>query len=132
MGTNEGDPVILVNASEIWPLMAEVPEGSLTTISEICKKVAKQHKVKGCCTLTTGIFIMSIANAVEEAVAGGDKSLFTRIPYWRTLKAGGFLNEKYPRGLEEQRNRLEDEGHKIIVRGKKYQVADYDKYLFKF
>jgi len=132
MGANAGDPVILVNASEIWPLMAEVPQGRLTTISDICKQIAKKHKVKGCCTLTTGIFIMSIANAVEEAVVSGDKSSLIKIPYWRTLKADGFLNEKYPGGLEEHKKRLEDEGYKITARGKKYQVTNFEKYLFRF
>jgi alkylated DNA nucleotide flippase Atl1 len=52
-----------------------------------------------------------------------------KIPYWRTLKADGFLNEKYPGGLEAQKTLLEKEGHKIVRRGKKYQVADFEKHL---
>lgn len=130
MGANEGDPVVLVSASEIRPLMAKVPKGKLITIWEICRKIAKNHKVKGCCSLTTGIFIMTIANAVEEAIAQGDRSALIKIPYWRTLKADGFLNEKYPGGLEAHKKGLEKEGYKIIVRGKKYQVADFEKYLW--
>ncbi|MEN3034815.1 MAG: hypothetical protein ABC537_00800 [Candidatus Methanosuratincola sp.] len=35
------------------------------------------------------------------------------IPYWRTLKAGGFVNEKYPGGIEAQRDMLEKEGHHL-------------------
>ena len=129
MGTHEGDLVVLVNASEIIPLMAKVPRRKLITVWEICRKIAKNHKVKGCCSLTTGIFIMTIANAVEEAIAQGDRSALAKIPYWRTLKADGFLNEKYPGGQEGHKKRLEKEGHKIIARGKKYQVADLEKYL---
>lgn len=129
MGANEGDPVVLVSASEICPLMAKVPKGKLVTIWEICRKIAKNHEVKGCCSLTTGIFIMSIANAVEEAIAQGDRSALTKIPYWRTLKADGFLNEKYPGGIKAHKKRLVEEGHKIIARGKKYQVADFEEYL---
>jgi len=129
MGAEEGDPVVLVNASEIWPLMARVPKGKLITIREICRQIAKKHKVKGCCTLTTGIFVSAIANAVEEAIAKGDRSDLAKIPYWRTLKAEGFLNEKYPGGLEAHKNRLEKEGHRIMARGKKYQVADYERHL---
>ena len=132
MGANAGDPVVLVNASEIWPLMAEVPKGKLTTISNICKTVAKKHKVKGCCSLTTGIFIMSIANAVEEMIAKDDNSAFSHIPYWRTLKEGGFLNEKYPGGLEGHKKKLEKEGYQIVTGGKKYKIADFEKYLFTF
>lgn len=131
MGACAGDPIVLVNASEIIPIMAEVPKGKLITIWEICKKIATKHKVKGCCSLTTGIFIMTIANAVEEAIVKGEKSALTKIPYWRTLKADGFLNEKYPGGQEGQKRLLGKEGFKVIARGKKYQVADFEKYLIK-
>jgi alkylated DNA nucleotide flippase Atl1 len=131
MGAEEGDSVVLVNAPEIWPLMAKIPRGKLITIWDICRKIAGNHKVKACCSLTTGIFIMIIANAVEEAVAQGDRSSLARIPYWRTLKAEGFLNEKYPGGLEAHKKRLIKEGHEIIARGKTYQVADWERHLFR-
>lgn len=132
MGANEGDPIVLVNASEIMPLMNKVPKGKVVTIREICKKIARNHKVKGCCSLTTGIIIMTVANAVEEAIAQGDRSALTRIPYWRTLKADGFLNEKYPGGLEGQKKRLEKEGHSVVARGKKFQVSDVENSLVKY
>ncbi len=69
---------------------------------------------------------MTAANATEEA-AKEDKSL--NIPYWRTLKAGGFLNEKYPGGAEAHKRLLEKEGFKIIQKGKKFVVNDCEKYL---
>jgi alkylated DNA nucleotide flippase Atl1 len=53
------------------------------------------------------------------------------IPYWRTLKADGFLNEKYPGGQEEHKKLLERENLKVVARGEKYQVVDYEKYLMK-
>ena len=37
-----------------------------------------------------------------------------KTPYWRTLKANGELNEKYPEGIEKQKELLEKEGHTII------------------
>ena len=132
MGAEEGDPVVLVNASEIMPLMAGVPKGKLVTIREICLKIAARHRVKGCCSLVTGILIMSIANAAEEAVRKKDKSALAKIPYWRTLKVDGYLNEKYPGGLEAHKKRLEKEGHKVLTRGKKYQVADHKRCLWDF
>jgi hypothetical protein len=73
-------------------------------------------------------FPMTAANAVEEAGKEG-KSL--DIPYWRTLKAGGFLNEKYPGGQEVHKRLLERENFSVVARGKKYQVVDYEKYLMK-
>lgn len=54
-------------------------------------------------------------------------------PYWRTLKANGELNPKYPGGVEAQRKMLEAEGHTIIQRGRKnikYFVKDYEVVLF--
>ena len=55
-------------------------------------------------------------------------------PYWRTLKEGGKLNEKYPGGVETQAGHLEEEGFKIIA-GKSKQpprVEDFEKLLYKF
>jgi hypothetical protein len=91
MGAKAGDEVVLVNPSEVVDTMKQVPEGKIITIVEICKKIARQHNTKGCCSLTTGIFIMTAANAVEEASHEGK---FLGIPYWRTLKTDGFLNPK--------------------------------------
>jgi len=127
-GAEAGDDVVLVNPSEVVEIMKQVPKGKLITIVEICKKIAKQHGVPACCTLTTGIFIMTAANATEEASKEG-KSL--DIPYWRTLKTDGFLNEKYPGGQEAHKRLLERENFRVIARGKKYQVDDYEKYLMK-
>lgn len=128
MGAEAGDDVVLVNPSEVVEIMKQVPKGKLITIVEICKKIAKQHGVPACCTLTTGIFIMTAANAAEEASKEG-KSL--DIPYWRTLKTDGFLNGKCPGGQEAHKTLLERENFRVIARGKKYQVDDYEKYLMK-
>ena len=54
-------------------------------------------------------------------------------PYWRTLKANGELNAKYPGGVEAQKEKLEAEGHTIIQKGRtniKYFVKDYESILF--
>ena len=56
------------------------------------------------------------------------------ITYWRTLKADGELNAKYPGGAEAQRARLEAEGHTVIRRGRtniRYYVQDYADALFE-
>jgi len=52
-------------------------------------------------------------------------------PYWRTLKTGGELNEKYPGGVAAQAARLETEGHTIEPgKGKKPpKVKDYEQAL---
>jgi hypothetical protein len=127
MGVEAGDPVVLVNPGEAAALMRQVPYGHLTTIVEICQSIARRHQVKGCCTLTTGIFIMTAANAAAEA--GGAPSELD-IPYWRTLKADGFLNEKFPGGAEAHKALLEKEGFTVARKGKRHFVENYRRYLF--
>ncbi|RDE16018.1 MAG: hypothetical protein C4K48_02680 [Candidatus Thorarchaeota archaeon] len=128
MNVEEGDDVVLVNPSHVVQLMKSVPRGKLVTIREICMKIARDFSVEGCCSLTAGIFITIAANATEEAKREGRD---LDIPYWRTLKADGFLNEKFPGGLEAHKALLESEGHRILRRGKKYSVQDFEKCLIE-
>jgi len=128
MGAMEGDDIVMGNPSEVESIMKKVPAGKLITIYEVCRKLARKHRVKACCSLTTGIFIMTAANAAEEMKKEGKKN---DTPYWRTLKADGYLNEKYPGGAGAQKKLLEAEGHKVVRKGKKYRVADFEKYLIK-
>ena len=81
--------------------------------------------MKGCCALTTGISIMTIANAVEEATREG-KDL--SIPYRRRLKSEGFLNEKYPIGVEVDKRLLKKEGFRVRQKGKKYSAENCQDY----
>jgi alkylated DNA nucleotide flippase Atl1 len=126
MGADEGDSVVLVNPSEVVRLMKQVPKGKLITLAEICKTLTSKYHVQGCCSLTTGIFIMTAANAAEEAAVKGTS---LDIPYWRTLKIDGFLNEKYPGGVLAQKKLLEQEGFTILRKGKKLVVKDFEQYL---
>lgn len=126
MGADAGDDVVLVNPCEVVSCMKKVPRGRLVTIVEICKHIAKQHHVRGCCTLTAGIFVMTAANAAEEA---GEKGVDLGIPYWRTLKSDGYLNEKYPGGAESHKALLEREGFKVLKAGKRWRVEDYQAFL---
>jgi len=128
MGAEVGDDIVLVNPCEVIDVMKSVPKGKLITIIEICKKLAQKHNVKGCCSLTVGIFIMTAANATEEAKKEGKQ---LHIPYWRTLKANGMLNEKYPGGIVGHKNLLEQEGYIITQKGKTYLVKNMETYLMK-
>ena len=97
---------------DVADIMKKVPKGKVITVSDIRKKVAKKYKAEAGCPLTSGIFTWIAANASEEANLG--------IPYWRTLKSGGELNDKYPGGAKHQKEMLEAEGHKIEKKGNKY------------
>ena len=73
-----------------------------------------------------GIFVGIAARAAEEAKASGEQNV---TPYWRTIKSGGELNEKYPGGVESQAAHLKAEGHSIEAKGKKVRVMDFEKKL---
>lgn len=118
MGAKPGDSVVLAPPLEVNEIMKKVPKGKLIILNEICKRLAERHKTMYCCTLTTGIFVMTAANAAEETKSD--------VPYWRTIKNNGELNEKYPGGAERQKKLLEKEGHRVIKKGKKYYVKDYE------
>ena len=92
------------------------------------KRAFKNTAETGCILLrpwTTGIFVSIAAWASFQRTQD-------ETPYWRTLKAGGALNPKYPGGVQAQREKLEAEGHTIIQKGRKnieYFVKDYENAL---
>lgn len=106
--------------------MHRVPRGKLTTVGRLREIFAREAGADFTDPITAGIFVSIAAWASEQR--GADPT-----PWWRTLKAGGELNPKYPGGVENQRARLEQEGHRIVVRGRKnlrYYVENYEKALF--
>ena len=113
---------------EVDEVMKKVPKGKLITINEIRKILAEKHGASIGCPITTGIFAWIAAHAAAEAAEEGKKRI---TPYWRTLKTGGELNPKYPGGIEYLKIRLKQEGHRVIQKGKKFIVADYEKFLIK-
>jgi alkylated DNA nucleotide flippase Atl1 len=113
---------------EVDEIMRKVPKGNLITINEIRQILAKKHNATIGCPITTGIFSWIAAHAADEMEKEGKKNI---TPYWRTLKTGGTLNEKYPGGLENLKKRLQAEGHTIIRKGKSknFMVKDFEKTL---
>lgn len=108
-------------------VMKQVPYGKLLTVGQIRDYFAKQNGADFTDPMTAGIFI-SIAAWASCQRGGEDET-----PYWRTLKAGGELNTRFPGGIEAQKEKLESEGHTIIRKGRKnirYFVKDYENALF--
>lgn len=109
-------------------IMKKVPYGKVITVGMIRDSLAKKNDADFTDPITAGIFV-SIA-AWASCQRSEDET-----PYWRTLKAKGELNPKYPGGIEAQKERLEAEGHTIVQRGRKnikYYVQDYENVLFEF
>lgn len=109
-------------------VMRRVPSGRVITVGQIRDYFARENGADFTEPTTAGIFI-TIAAWASFQRGGEDET-----PYWRTLKTGGELNAKYPGGAEEQKKRLEAEGHQVIAKGRKnirYFVKDYEKSVFE-
>ena len=129
MSRRWGEGTMVIPAPiEVDELMRHVPKGKLTTINELRAALARKHGTSICCPITTGIFAWIAAHAAAEAQAEGKKRV---TPWWRTLKANGELNPKYPGGIAAQAAHLKAEGLAIEPgKGKKPPtVKDFEKAL---
>lgn len=107
-------------------IMKKIPFGKLITVSEIRKLFAEQNGADFTEPMTAGIFVTIAAWASYQRSEN-------KTPFWRTLKANGELNEKYPCGLLKQKELLESEGHTVAQKGRKnirYFVLNYEKSVF--
>ncbi len=107
-------------------VMKLVPAGKVCTVPAIRAWLAAENGADFTEPTTAGIFTVLAAWASHQR-----KTELT--PYWRTLKAGGELNDKYPGGALAQKERLETEGHTIVQKGRKlvrYFVRDYETACF--
>ena len=123
-----GDRMYFAPPMDYDAAMRRVPYGKLTTVGDIRAYFAKQSGADFTEPITAGIFVSIAAWASYQR--GEDET-----PWWRTLKANGELNPKYPGGAEAQKEKLEAEGHTVIRKGRtniKYVVKDYEKALYKF
>ena len=108
-------------------VMKQVPFGKLITVGKIREYFARQSGADFTEPITAGIFVSIVAWASEQREED-------ETPYWRTLKANGELNAKYPGGIDVQKEKLEAEGHIIIQKGRKNIkcfVKDYEDSLLE-
>ena len=106
--------------------MRQVPYGKVITVGAIREYFAKLNGADFTDPITAGIFVSIAAWASHQRA--DDKT-----SWWRTLKANGELNPKYPGGAQAQKGKLEAEGHIIVQKGRtniRYFVKDYDKFRF--
>lgn len=108
-------------------VMRLVPEGRVITVGDIRGYFAAKNDADFTEPITAGIFCSIAAWAAFQRETD-------ITPYWRTLKANGELNPKYPGGTAEQKRRLEAEGHTVIQKGRtniRYYVKDYEHFLYR-
>ena len=98
-----------------------VPQGMLTRYDDVLEYLARKHNI----------------NRVEligpRPIIQGFRKEY---PYWRVVSARGFLQEdRFLCSISEQKELLEQEGHKIIsggAGGKSLRVENYKDFLFDF
>lgn len=107
-------------------VMRTVPFGKLITVGLIREYFAKQNGADFTEPITAGVFVSIAAWASEQRAEN-------KTPYWRTLKANGELNPKYPGGVAAQKEMLEKEGHTVVQKGRtniRYYGQNYGQALF--
>lgn len=118
--------LLIPRPTDVDRIMRGVRKGRLITVTRIREQLAAAAGADHACPLCTGIFVRIAAEAaVEEAREGRARVT----PYWRTVKEGGKLNEKYPGGAAAQAAKLREEGHEIERdrKGRPARVKDYEK-----
>ena len=118
--------MVIPSALELDGLMRSVPKGSVITTAQMRNHMNEKYGAVYTCPLVTGIFTRIAACAAEEEIETGEGIGYA---WWRTLKPKGELNEKYPGGIDRQAAELIKEGHRIVQKGKKMFVEDYESAL---
>jgi len=117
-----GERMLITSPKDCYRIMKRIPEGRVLTAERLRELLARDMGADFTCPLTVGIFINIAAQAAVE-MKDGD------MPYWRTLKKEGMLNEKLPGRIQEQAARLRAEGLTVVCRGKNHYVRDYERHL---
>ena len=121
-----GDKMYFAPPVDYDRIMRLVPYGKLLTVGTIREYFARISGADFTEPITAGIFVSLAAWASFQRKDN-------KTPYWRTLKANGELNAKYPGGIEAQKEMLEKEGHTVIQKGRKnikYYVKEYENALY--
>lgn len=125
-GAATASSMVISSPREVDALIRHIPPGRLATLGEVRAHLARRHGAEIACPVSTAIFVNVAAQAAEEFAAMGEEAI---TPYWRVLRPGGRLNEKYPGGVEAQRARLEAEGHTVVERRRALVVEGYEAAL---
>lgn len=123
-----GDRMYFASPAQYDHIMRQVPFGRLTTVTALRAYFARENQADFTDPITAGIFVSIVAWASFQRKTD-------ETPYWRTLKANGVLNPKYPGGMEAQKKQLIAEGHTILKRGRtniQYYVENYENLLYDF
>ena len=105
-------------------VMKKIPYGKVITVGKIREYFAELSSADFTEPITAGIFVSIVAWASYQR--SEDET-----PYWRTLKANGELNAKYPNGIEAQKENNIDE-FKRHAKARFYQDSFIEQINFDF
>ncbi len=115
--------MVISTPREIESIVRQIPYGSVLTVDELRTRIAEAHDVEIACPLTTGIFLRIVSEAAEQQRASGESDV---APYWRVVRRGGELHDKYPGGPDRHAALLEMEGIAVERRrGKLFVAAEH-------
>jgi hypothetical protein len=116
--------MLVPNPMMVDEVIRNVRKGKLITNGAIRKILAEKMGADVTCPLCTGIFIRISAETSEEDRAAGRARV---TPYWRVVTDKGEINEKFPGGPAAAARKLKEEGHRVMAKGKKMVVVDFEK-----
>ena len=120
--------MLIPEPKKIDDLVKSIEFGKVVTMSSLRARLARDAGADMACPMTTGIFLKIVAFAAEEnRTLGNDVS-----PYWRVVKDGGKLNDKFPEGVTLHQELLESEGHSIAIKknGKGHRLEKFNEFSF--
>jgi alkylated DNA nucleotide flippase Atl1 len=88
----------------------KIRRGKVITQAELRERLARAAGADKACPITTGMFVRIVAEAAEEKLRAGKVRV---TPYWRVVREGGRLMEKFPGGPAAQAGHLEAEGQTV-------------------
>jgi alkylated DNA nucleotide flippase Atl1 len=123
-----GGAMVISSPAEVDDYLRRIRPGEVATLGDLRAAIARAHQVAVACPVSTAIFANMAARAAEERRAlGEDPAGLT--PWWRLLKAGGFLNDKAPGGGALQAQLLGAEGVRASPLRTKLAVFDFEARL---
>ena len=120
-----GGAMVVSSPAEVDSLVRRLQPGELITLSDLRSALARRHQVAVACPVSTAIFLNMAARAAEERRHHGE-DLAQLTPWWRVLQTGGFLNPKFPGGVEFQAARLASEGVTASPLRRSLAVFDFE------
>jgi alkylated DNA nucleotide flippase Atl1 len=93
-----GGTMLKPSRASVEAALAKVPRGATMTITELRRRLARQHGADTACPFMTKRALMAIA---EDAAVTA--------PYWRIVKPNGAMMTHFPGGAAAQTRRLKTE-----------------------